>query len=1050
MKKKIALLLALTMVLSLIPMNVFGFSVTPQGHFVFPWNVHTELGDAGFRKTLALRPENFPADRWWTARVSFNDGMNWAGDAIFTTSAGFVAVLVRNADPYRTPPADPDATVFNAANATDLSVFGGSYVSHLLGLADKTAGRNTDYRHAFLHVYRTQDAELDTTVHLPINMQAVTGETRNITRSNTIEPDAGRSDFFNSEVRLSFENRSLGAGNPFAGVGPIVLGTWPTGTSRLNVRSEGLIRTFDQELKTMETDFRIELFEPLMDTIDTGVWGPVNKGTESTPVWVNEWTAGDIYEIRLELPRGFSWGRPSDTVIYTNNTSNRGVQITDAYNFAGRFGNEFLGTAGGANINDLVSDNERADGKWGVAGAFQHQRVNNNNTNTHVLVGAFQFRNGSAVTNDNPRTTVRLLETIEIAGLTVDASDTNFTGDVYVNVSITRFETYSEGHQTRRNEQHPTFADAGSARVRIGVREREGFIFEIVDRADLDEAVLISGFREWDVAAGLPDDASDPSSHNNPTTIESAEIDNVSLDRPRSTINRGAVIDPDYDYHATAWVRLAEIIPDTFNFTGTNDISFTFGEGVRVLGVELNNDRDYLDAEHRYLADTNNGDHNLEFFHRGLTTTNDRQERIMNRNPDSDNTSGQGITYGVLVHDQHISIRPDFEGQDFVGSNDKPMSIRARFLISVEPGYEQTYGSEVQVTVSGGRAFGGHFEKTLTVAYVVDPVEVHADPVIIDDAGEVAFGRIRGESVNDVRVVELIPEALKADSRLYLDMARRFERGTTTTEDYFIDGTHAFLDNPDRTSMRISPLRRDNSGIYVEITNQSNEDDAEAPVIVFAGLTVSGVVIPGNDYSVTVRSAESISGNYNDNAAHPGFFSENPYSAHLFHYGGSDRGNNPDIESHIPGTNVTTPDPTPPPVARPVVNSTTPYRLPDGSSIWPAFSVDLPGNVGVGMLAVRVVIEELGLQFSWEPDTATAVLSHPPTGGVVRMTEGRQTALHNGVEHRIYASDGIPGRPVTHDGRLYVPLAFFREIGWCTIDYSLQGNVHTVVINSLH
>jgi len=458
-------------------------------------------------------------------------------------------------------------------------------------------------------------------------------------------------------------------------------------------------------------------------------------------------------------------------------------------------------------------------------------------------------------------------------------------------------------------------------------------------------------------------------------------------------------VHPDFDdaeLHETAIVSLTELSPQSWIIRGTNDVIFDFPEGIQLVGVQRYDDKGEAQGDIVPYTD-------------GRSTS----------------TFGN---FDLIVRNTQASLRPHDADAG---------ALYLSFLISVEPGFENNFGPEVVMEMYG-RAIGD-FERSIVVANVVDPIKVDIEPTTIDDEGLVAFGRVLGESVNDIRITELQRGALVPGTTIQIEMA---DAGAF---DVFVDARSSYIENRDATSLAISNVRRDRTDgyLYIDIESASDVDDDEDAVIVITGVTVSGTVITGTSYNIIVYG-EGLTDNFDEDGRKGGIFSTDPYVTELFYFGGRDIGA-PEFEPPVIEEDPYDPsDPfvDPPVVAVPVVISAAlPYVAKDGSVIPAPFTTNAPGYSGVGMIAVMAVIDALDL--GWSYNAGIITLTHP-NGDVIVMVVGQNTASLNGVVIPIVDSAGTPAAPVIIDGRTFVPLLFFKNAGFCS-DLIYQGGANQSV-----
>jgi hypothetical protein len=465
------------------------------------------------------------------------------------------------------------------------------------------------------------------------------------------------------------------------------------------------------------------------------------------------------------------------------------------------------------------------------------------------------------------------------------------------------------------------------------------------------------------------------------------------------------------DHHRTVAMRLTETVRDLFTWDGTarSEIIYSFPEGVQVLGAEFRVERVIDHGGGRWLLD-------------GGT------DRWFDVWYDTGREVSRQIAGGLnaLVMENSISLRPNLlSGQV---SRLSPYRIEARFFLSIEPGYEELYGDDIEISVTG-RGMNNE-ELSAVAANVIDPITVNVSrQTYIEEASPIFFGRIFDAAVGDVSVSEAINGAFVSGTRVWLHVEG--SRDGSTANDIVLRGTDVRVEG--NSGLRISPLRRNDSGIYVDIIRESRQ--GEEATLVFTGLTVSGVVIPGRTYNVTVQGG-SIAGNFEllSTANRQGFFNTEPYSRPLFTYGGVDAfGGMPEAET--PGQPVALPPVT--------IGDNRTYVYVDSAGI--LHSIDSPffiNDQNVGMVSLRAIGGILGLHVGWNDRTQTATLFNEDTNWVLSATMGETSALVNGNRIDMLSAGGTLGTVVNENGRIYLPLRFFETaLPGVTIDFFGPNNV---------
>jgi len=508
---------------------------------------------------------------------------------------------------------------------------------------------------------------------------------------------------------------------------------------------------------------------------------------------------------------------------------------------------------------------------------------------------------------------------------------------------------------------------------------------------DLDDFLLRSGQMEWNQATANPN------------------------------IITGAVS----DIHGTARVVLREVVPGSLPATGAHPTTYTFPEGIQVLGATFWTNDKVLIAEQRDKKD---------------------QDVWYSTQREADNFLNTTISRNTVV------IRPEIGREE--ARRAEMAQITAKFYISVQPGYEQLYGQDVEVVVTSGTV-DSPIEERVTVAQVWDPIYVDTNEVVLDSENlETAFGLVRGAPINDITVTEVEAGTFFPGTRVWLGVEGGISRGWGAADQISLGATGAHVEGD--AQMQITSPRLDSQGVYVEITRASREDGAR---IVFTGVEISGRVVPSNSYSIIV-AGDAVSANWNGLAwvngsqsanmtastANYGFFTQEPYPTPAFSFEGA--------ELYAPGTAITPP-------GDGSGSGGGGFNVGTGAVVL-AEGMNYPTKTGEVLLApvfrfvpnaqnrdfvtsyvmVRVVADVIGLDFAWNEATRTATFTG--RGTTVSFTNGSSFAVVNGQNVAITAT-GLPADARIIDGRFFVPIKFFEEI-FPGVRVEWNGTTRTVTV----
>jgi len=598
--------------------------------------------------------------------------------------------------------------------------------------------------------------------------------------------------------------------------------------------------------------------------------------------------------------------------------------------------------------------------------------------------------------------TNRITDGITIGNLRIVADDTaRPTADgVNIEVVLTRF-TQTAGTNTlalgvgQNNIFRGTFTVAQYNHV--------GIILELDEDQDPEDFQLTSGMREWswDGGASVPGTGT-----RNPTDFP---------------LGWDAVIGDSVDpyFHQTARVVLTETVPGVLPFTGLTEVLFSFGEGVQVLGVEL---------------ETNNAN----FFRpveggTGAIAWNETWFATGNANVRSGDLN-------VLVRPDYVSIRPHIENH--LGAI---AEIYATFYLSIQPGFAHLHGQDVVATASfrgGGINLSDDFAASAVVAVVYDPITVSVQETVIQDDGATAWGQIRTESIGNITITETEPGALRRNRQLWIGVEGGVSLGWGQADLISVRATGATTDGS--SGLSVGPIVVDQRGFWVTINGESVTDVGS---ITFTGVEISGALVAGNDWGIIV-AGDAVADNFGVSAftwdgpifgggtftriGH-GLFTPEPYLTAAFSFDGTDL--------FAPAPGVTAPGPAPAPGpgtggaggAIPVVLSQNlPYFIQhgpqQGQAIAPSFEMRAfgAGQNASAFVSVGAIADILGWTAAWDQGTQTATLT-TNDGRTIVFVNGQATATVNGQTMQITNADGTPSPTYINNDRLMLSLLFFQQ-----------------------
>ena len=513
-------------------------------------------------------------------------------------------------------------------------------------------------------------------------------------------------------------------------------------------------------------------------------------------------------------------------------------------------------------------------------------------------------------------------------------------------------------------------------------------IFERYEDHDLEDFVLRSGAREWSTTQ---------------TALQAAGIQNLV-----SAIAQG---DIDEEYHRTATVILTETVRGTLPFTGLRDIEFVFPEGVQVLAI------DWETNDGNFREDINEAE-GREYFYDG---------RLRDANSDGD--SGMEI----LIQRNRVAMRPEIGLED---GREEVAEIRAHFYLSVMPGFEFAgFGNTIAV-----EARGPGFPEGLTaeIALVQDPITVQTNPVTVGDGDVVAAGMHRHVNIGDIVVRETEVGELEFARQVMLFVEDNTLLDTVAANAIIIRSFDVRTDGV--SGLEVTAPRNHARGVAVEVTRPSGGNTPG--YIVFSNVQITGLVLPGHEYSITVVG-DSVADNHTTfggawggvaNIVQHGMWTDEPYLTHAFAFDGTDYLN---PENILP--EITTPDvPTQLPVGLPprTLFQNQPFTIQSGpqagQTIFPSFEMVTfgDGENASAFLAAAAVGDILGWTNSWDAASQQGTFN-TPDGRTIVFTNGSNAVSVNGQQMFMTNADGSPANAYISaaNDRFMVHIRFFQQLG---------------------
>jgi len=413
---------------------------------------------------------------------------------------------------------------------------------------------------------------------------------------------------------------------------------------------------------------------------------------------------------------------------------------------------------------------------------------------------------------------------------------------------------------------------------------------------------------------------------------------------------------------------------------------------------------------------------------------------------------------GVLVTPNYVRITPALQNwAERAGLR----NIDIRFQLSLEPGYEDKHGPDVDITVTGPSVANLLGSNVVTAMTVMDPITVDVDMtpltvtdsstynVAVRDIGEIVireteYGRLRkgddiwvyviGARANEVEfTADIVATVNTAESGLVLT------RGSTLRHRW----SNSWI-----------------NGIRFTVEERSHErasrDNNELGEIIITGGKITGPVYPGAEYEVVVSGNNVANSNYtvfenrqftsigtvdsfiDSRSRSWRLFDSEPYQEAAFEY---------DVETSAP-----------PPAeveAPPAIVSqslTLNAFSPEINGVKPFVMVQVSGDTSVGMVSPRVIAEFFGGTANWDANTGTATINGTHVDGSaveVTLQAGATTGTINGQSFDIatYSGSAAPGLVsvyTSESNNFYVPMRFMTNAFGYTIDWNPMTATATI------
>jgi hypothetical protein len=416
--------------------------------------------------------------------------------------------------------------------------------------------------------------------------------------------------------------------------------------------------------------------------------------------------------------------------------------------------------------------------------------------------------------------------------------------------------------------------------------------------------------------------------------------------------------------------------------------------------------------------------------------------------------------HGVLRTPHYVRVNPPL--QNFT-ERTQLRNIDVRFQVSLEPGYEHKHGEELVITVSGPSTQLIFGEKEVVAAIVRDPITLFMDTTDVTISNNNAYN-VAVRDIEPIIITETGFGALNKGDELWIYVTGARANEVEFTADFVADV------NTEDSGLRLtrgSVLRHRWSNSWVNgirytveersFDRPSRPNNAPGEIAIVGG-KITGPVYPGVEYEIVVSGNAVAANQYSVFENHrfsvtsggitPGnelmlstfdiarrvswrLFDTEPYSAPAFEY---------DVDGSAP-----------PPVEVEVImppasigaSLTLNEWSPAINGVKPFVMVQVDELTKVGMVSPRVIAEFFGGSVDWDAGSGTATITGMGKDGAVEVTlqAGATTGTINGQSHDIAtysnsAAAGLVSVYTSESNNFYVPMRFITNAFGYTIDWN--------------
>jgi hypothetical protein len=412
--------------------------------------------------------------------------------------------------------------------------------------------------------------------------------------------------------------------------------------------------------------------------------------------------------------------------------------------------------------------------------------------------------------------------------------------------------------------------------------------------------------------------------------------------------------------------------------------------------------------------------------------------------------------HGILATPNYVRITPPLQNW---GDRTLSRYVEVRLVVSIEAGFEWKYpNGEIEVTVSGPSVANLPGSHSVVAGIAADPVSVAIDGGAIEiPIPDNRFYNVNSFEIGDIVITEAGFGRLAKGQELWIYVVGNRAHEVQFTADANADVNTAesgMVVARGRVLDRVTMNHAHNVGLsgmrYVieEVSRERASVAGNEPgVITITGARITGPVFPGVDYKIVV-SGNAIAKNdslvaQTAGAVLPGpnggqrwtWYDSNPYQEDAFIFDES--------SAAPPPAEAPAPEPTPAPAPELVAQTLILNEWsPPIDGVKPFVLIPVDANTRVGGVSPRVITTFFGGPDPTFEGGKAVIKGIHKDGHMVEVTleAGATTGTVDGVEYDIatYSGSAAPGLVSVHveNERFYVPLRFMTNALGYTIDWN--------------